>query len=491
MGDVKLGIQLAEEGARGAALEAVGGGWRLRWRGEVEGGGRETLANSVARELDAAGVAPDAVALALPASPGSVYQTLQLPPLRGEELATVAENELQREMGAETVEGLEVRAWQFGGREGANTLVVGVPSDMLAGALTFGEALGVPVLSVTVPPLALHHGLLALDGLDPDRATGLTWIGDQFGFVAYVRGARWILIHHFPVPPEEVGTEGLLREVKQSFTFLRSRAPDADLDRMILAGPGLGGDDLPSRMEQELAGARVETFSFPASLDLEGMPHGTEFLRRQGDHAVALLLAARPEASPLDFLPLSAKLPRIRRRFLRGAAAAVGAGLLAAALHAGLTWSSLSSAQERLERVEEELSALGPRLERLRQERTRERSARASLHLAGLAEQQSLLGPAALRRLSRAVREGITVDSLAWDAGAGGWTLRLEGRATGASASQASRRVSEMLADLQGSPIFLDVNSGDQEISRLPEGAFQVRFGIDATLLDGSPRGGG
>ncbi len=490
MADLTLGVQLSESTARAVALERLGDGWRVRWRGSVEGaGGREPLAGRLEEELAAAGIRPDSAALALPASPGSVYQALRLPPLQGQELDDVAGSELRREMGQDAVRGLEVRAWQYGGTGDANTLAVGVPSDVLEGALAFGGALDAPLRAVTVPPLALHHGFLELDALDAAEATGFIWVGDQFGFVAYVRGDRWILIHHFPVPPDEVGAEGIVREAKQAFTFLRSRAPEASLGRSVLAGPGLGDDDLPARLEEELAGTRVETFSFPGSLDLEGMAHGTEFLRRQGDYAVALLLAVRPEASPVDFLPVSAKLPRIRRRFLRRAAAAAGAGLLATALHAGLAWNASSSAGERLERLEGELSSLGPRLERVREERARGRSARAAFHLEGAAGQQAVLGPAALRRLSRAVGEGVTVDSLSWRAGGDGWTLRVDGRATGASASQARRRVSELLAGLGGSPVFLDVRSGDQEVTRLTGGDFQVRFGVEAVLMDGGSEG--
>lgn len=490
MGDVTLGVQLSEQGARAVALETAGGGWRLRWRARLEeAAGRASLADRVSEELAAAEVRPDTAAVALPASPGSVYQTLELPPLRGRDLSSVAGSELRREVGEDAVRGLEVRAWQFGGG-GANTLAAGVPSDVLEGALTFGETLGVPVRVVTVPPMALHHGLLGLDGLDDGGATGLTWVGERFGFVAYVRGARWILIHHFPVPPDEVGAEGVVRETKQSFTFLRSRAPDESLTRMVLAGPGLPDENLPARLAPELAGAEVETFSFPGELGLEGMAHGTEFLRRQGDYAVALLLAARPDGFPLDFLPASAKLPRLRRRFLRGAAAAAGVGLLATALHAGLAWSSLSEAGDRLDRLEGGMSSLGPRLEEVRRERTRERSDRAALHLAGLAEQQAVLGPAALRRLSRAVGDGITVDSLAWSADGDGWRLRIDGRTTGPSASRASRRVSELLSGLRASPVFLRVSAEEQEIGRLSGGAFQVRFGIEATLMEGTGGGG-
>lgn len=490
MADLTLAVQLSGAVARAVVLEPVGDGWRVRWRGTVEGeDGRESLAVRLNEELAEAGVRPDRAALALPASPGLVYQSLRLPPLQGRELDSVAASELRREVGEETMSGLEVRAWQFGGADGPNTLAVGVPADVLEGALAFGGVLDAPVRTVTVPPLALHHGLLGLDELDTDRATGLAWVDDQFGFVAYVRGDRWILIHHFPVPPAEVGAEGVVREVKQAFTFLRSRAPEASLARMVLAGPGLEADDLPARLEAELTGTKVEAFSFPGPLDLEGMAHGTEFLRRQGDYAVALLLAVRPEASPLDFLPVSAKLPRIRRRLLRGAAVAAGAGLLAVVLHAGVAWSGLSSAGERLERLEGEMSSLTPRLERVREDRARQRSARAALHLTGMADQQAVLGPAALRRLSLAVREGVTVDSLSWSANGEGWILQVNGRATGPSASAARRRLSELLAGLESSPVFLEVRTGGQEVSRLPDGGFQVHFGVGATLMEGESDG--
>lgn len=490
MADATLGVQLGEDSARAVVLEPAGEGWRLLWRGTVSGAsGRESLARRLGEELAEEGVEFGAASLALPASPSSVYQTLELPPLRGEELTEVARNELRREMGADAVRGLEVRAWQFGGAGRINTLAVGVPSEMVEGTLAFGRALETTLLGVTVPPLVLHRGHVEMEALEGGRATGLAHVDDQFGFVAYVLGERWVLIHHFPVPPDEVAVDGVVRETKQSFTFLRSRAPEAGLGRMVLSGPGLPEADLAARLEEELAGAEVDEFSFPAPLDLEGMAHGTEFLRRQGAYAVPLLLAARPEASPVDFLPASERLPRIKRRYLRGAAAAVGAGLLAAALHAGLAWRSASGVADRLSGLEEELASLGPRLERLRSERRTERAATAALHLRELADQQSALGPAALRRLSFAVGEGITMDSLRWRTDGDGWRMRMFGRATGGSSSEARRRLSGLLAELRSSPVFLEARAGDQQVRRLAGGAFQVRFAITARLMDGGTGG--
>lgn len=491
MGDVTLGVELSGGTARGVALEERKGGWRLRWRGAVSGGGgRRELAERLLEELEASEVEPTGVAIALPPSPGTVYQTLQLPPLEGRELATVAGSELRREVGEDSVQGLEVRAWQFGAGRGDNTLAVGVPSEVLEGALAFGRGLGCPLLGITLPPLALHHGLLGMDALPPDRTVGIAYVGDQFGFVAYVREGTWVLIHHFPVPGDEPDTDGIVRETKQSFTFLRSRAPDAKLDRVILCGPGLPTDDLPARLEEELSDVGVREFSFPGSLDLEGLPHAADFVRRQGRDAVPLLLAARPRAAPVDYVPVSERLPRLRRRFLRRAASAVGAGLLLVAAHAGLAWSSGSDALDRAQRLEAQLSELGPRLERLEEERLRERSAVAALHLADVASQQATLGPAALRRLSTSVSEGVTVDSLALTLDGDGWIMRVDGRATGTRASEPRRRLNELLSGLQGATTFLDVRVSSQEMSRLPDGTFLLRFRVAGTLLDGRAAGG-
>lgn len=491
MGDVTLGVELSGDTARGVALEARKDGWRLRWRGSVSGaGGRRELAGRLVEELRTAGIEPEGAAVALPASPGTVFQTLELPPLKGRELAKVAEDELRREVGEDPVEELEVRAWQFGGGQGGNTLAVGVPEGALGAGLAFGRELGTALLGLTLPPLALHHALLEADALAGDRAAGIAYVGDQFGFVAYVRGGRWILIHHFPVGGDGDGSDGIVREAKQSFTFLRSRAPEARLDRVILCGPGLPTDDLPARLEAELADADVREFTFPGSLDLEGLPHAADFVRRQGRYAVPLVLAAWPGATPLDWVPASERLPRLRRRFLRGTATAVGAGLLAVAVHAGAAWLSGSGAADRLQSLEAERSRMAPRLERMDEQRRRERSAVAALHLTRLADQQATLGPAALRRLSASVAEGATVDSLSMHLGREGWLLRVDGRATGSAASEPRRRLNELVSGLQGSPVFLDVRVGEQEMSRRPGGTFLLRFQVIAGLMDGRAEGG-
>lgn len=489
----RLGLELSPNGARAVLMETDAG--RMRWHGAVEAPGSPArLASALAEAAEGRLAEADEVAVALASSPAAVYQPLRLPPLTGDELREVAENELRRETGAEGLESLTVRAWRFGEDAGdaPNTLAVGVPESEIGDGLALVDELEIAPVSLTTPAVALHRGLSAAGRVPSGSVTGIAHLGDQFGFVVYVEGDAWILLHHFPV------TEGggradageLMREVKQSFVFLRSRAPGASLRSFLLSGPGLPGDDLALRVEESIPDVEVRSFAFEGHLDMEGVPYAGAFLEQQPAYAVPLLLAAGGTRLPVDFLPISYRLPRARREALRGGAVAGAVGAALVAAHAGLAWAGAAGAADREERAEAQLERLRPRVERMqRQERLRA-EATATGHLVALSRQQRLLTPAALRELSRRVPDAVVVDSLVAGSPSSEYALTLRGRSTGSTASAARESLNRWLAGLRGSPLFLEAAVRRQQMERTSDGEFRVNFTLEARLL-GQPAGDG
>lgn len=479
----RLGVELGEGTARAAVLEAGSQGFHLRWYATFGFDDEEELASEIRESLAGAGLDPDSMAVALPPVPGTMYRPLQLPPLKGEELVQVAEGELRREVGQEDLRGLTVRAWQYGGEsgEGVETLAVGVPGPVVEGASRLVRSLGIDALVVSPPVSALHHGLLAAGDLDEEGLTGLAYLGDRYGFVAYVRGKEWILAHQFPTGDADV--DALLRELRQSFVFLRSRAPGAEVTDLVLCGPALPRGDFPASVEDAVTAAQIREYVFPEALKTEGIAHAGDFLRLQSRYVLPLTLAAHGEAVRLDFLPPSAHLPRIRRRLVRRAVTAGAAGLLLAAAHAGVLWWQGERARGELASAQARLADLRPRVERLEGEERLRREATAVVHLASLSEQQRVLGAAALRGLSLATGDGLRVDSLQWDMGPGGLLLRVVGTAGGGNASTARFRLDTFLRNLRETPAFRSAEVVDQEIREVGEGRFEVNFAVRASLL--------
>lgn len=493
----RLALELTDGRVRGIVLGNAEGGGHLRWHGVLDGGGAESLARRLEEELGDGLGGVDEVLVALPSSPASVYHPLRLPPLGAGEMDSVVQNELRRQVGEESVTGLVVKAWQFEGRgEGPNTLAVGVPGDVVDASVRFARSLGgPPVTRLTTPPLALHHGLRREGRIPDEGVTGLAYLGDRFGSVSYVRGDRWILVHHFPVAAASVGAdpksaEELVRDVRQSFMYLRSRSPGAELREMLLCGPGLPADDLALRAAEVLPDVHVGEFSFGGELDLEGVPHAGDFLSGQSAYAVPLLLAAYGQDLPLDFLPSSFRVPVVRRRLARrsGIAAAVGSAVVLAYAAAG--WWTGETRESVGERLSGELAELRPRIEAVRRAERLQRELRAGRHLMEVGAQQHLLTPVALRELAAAAGEGVELDSVSLSLETDGYRLDAWGVAHAGTAAGARRALGAFQSALRASPVFLRVEVPEQHMEREGQGRFSVRFFARGTLLRAGSGGG-
>lgn len=481
-------MQLAAEyqhgQVRALAAERVGDELAVRWHGTVrEGEGPEARAEALAERLRSEGLEPDEVAVGLRVSPGLVIRGLELPPLDRSEVDQVVRDELRRISG-EGMGEVDVRGWQFRPEPdaGPNVLAVGAPSSDVEEGLTFGRSLPGRLRLVAPTPVALHHGLLAAGLVPEDRLHGFLYLADDFGFVGYGRGPAWVSSHVFPLDEDEAGaSDRVVKELKRSLIGLRSRDEAGRPSGLILAGT-LPGEDLGLRLEEELPEADIREFGLEETLRLDGVAHPGRFLSRQALYAVPLLLASFRESVQINYVPRSARIPDLKRSLLRSVGAAAGTGLLLAALHWGWARWRTSSLRQEVSQVRSRIERLEPRFERMQaQERLR---SRLSVHrgFRELSSQQIPLVEASLRSLSRAVADGVGVDSLSIRQGPDVLALDLVGSATARVSSQARARFDRFVARLRGSPAFAQISVARQDLGREPDGTLAVRYRIRAAL---------
>lgn len=492
---VRLAIELLSGGARVVALESrrKEGHALVGYATVRDAEGPEELAEQLMQAASTADVKMEEAVLTLPLSLGAVYQTFELPVLKPEELRAVAERELEREIGEEARE-LEIRTWQYGEEAAGspNTLVVGMPEDIVEIGHRFTDAVDIPVVHMSTTPTALYHGLWTAGELAEDSVTSLVYAGDESGFALYAHGKEWILLHPFPVPYEDELTEpgekasALVREVRQSFMYLRRRVPGAPLETCILAGPGLPAEDLTTRLQDVLPGAEVRNFTFPGRLELEGLASTGDFLDRQAAYAVPLLLSADPQRLPIDYLPLQARLPRVRERMVRDLVTAGTAGVLLVAGGWWLADDQLSRARDRQVTARAQLKEVEPQFARLQAARRLQGWINAAEQFRDLSGQQLVLGADLLPELSVAVTEAVTLDSLRWSLGASGLQVEMTGRAEAGSSGDVQTAFGEFLAGLRNSPLFL-APTAEQRTEQGPTGDYVLRFTVRSPLMGQAP----
>lgn len=484
MTGVQLAAEYQRDEVRAVAAERVGGELAVRWHGVVEqGDGPEECARVLAGKLEAAGVEPEEVSIGLPVSPGMVVRGLELPPLDRSEVDQVSRDELRRISG-EGIDEVDVRGWQYRSDpdRGPNVLAVGVPASDVEDGLAFGRALPGMLRLVSPTPVVLHQGLLAADLAPGDRLHGFLYLGRDFGFVGYARGAAWISSHVFPLGGEEdEEADRAVKEMKRSLIGLRSREDAGRPSSIILAGK-LPQDDLGLRLGEELPEAEIREFSLEGTLRLDGVPHPGRFLSRQSLYAIPLLLASHGDSVRINYVPRSARLPEMQRTLLRGAGAAVGAGLLLAGMHWGWADWRASGLQDRVEELRSEIQRLEPRFARIREEQELESRLSVYRGFRELSDRQIPLVEEALRSLSRSVTDGVSADSLVLRQGGEALSLEMSGSATANTSSLARTRFDRFVARLRGSPVFSAVSVARQELGRRQDGTLAVGFRVRAAL---------
>lgn len=483
---MRLAAEYQQDRVRALAAERLDGELAVRWHGTIEEGeGPEDRAGAVAERLGAAGIDPDDVAVGIRVSPGLVVRGLELPPLSRSEVDQVVRDELRRVSG-EGMGEMEVRGWQFRsdpGR-GPNVLAVGVPSVDVEEALEFGRRLPGSLRTVIPTPVALHHGMMAAGLASEDRLHGFIYLADDFGFVGYGRGPAWVSSHVFPLSGDgDAASDSVLKEVKRSLIGLRSREDGGGgrPSSLFLAGK-LPGEDLALRLQEELPEADIGEFGLEETLRLDGVPHSGRFLSRQALYAVPLVLAAFGDSARINYVPRSARLPDLKRSLLRSAGAAAGAGLLLAALHWGWARWQTSGVLDRASGLRSEIERLEPQFARMQQQA--ELSSRLSVYrgFRDLSSRQLPLVEESLRSLSRAVSDGVGVDSLSVRQGSEVLGMEVVGSATGRTSSQARSRFDRLVARLRGSPVFERISVARQDLGRQPDGTLAVRYRIRASL---------
>lgn len=479
-----LAAEYQRDEVRALAAERVGDELAVRWHGTVrEGDGPEERAEAVAAAVRTEGLEPETVSVALPVSPGMVVRGLELPPLDRSEVDQVARDELRRISG-EGIDEVDVRGWQYRSEpdRGPNVLAVGVPATDVEEGLAFGRSLPGRLRLVSPTPVVLQQGLLAADLAPGDRLSGFLYLARDFGFVGYTRGPAWVSSHVFPLGGQE-GEEAdrVVKEMKRSLIGLRSREDAGRPSSVILAGQ-LPQDDLALQLGDELPEADIREFTLEETLRLDGIPHPGRFLSRQSRYAIPLLLARHGEEFTINYVPRSARLPEMRADLLRSVGAAVGAGLLLVGLHWGWTRWQASSLEQRTSELRSELQQLEPRFAHIREEK--ETRARLSVYrgLREMTARQMPLVEEALRSLSRAVTEGVSVDSLVVRQGTAVLSMELGGAATANTSSLARSRFDQFVARMRGSPVFASVAVPRQELGRRPDGTLAVTFRVRAAL---------
>lgn len=489
MTDVHLAAEYQHDEVRALAAEPVGEELAVRWHGAVrEGQGPGERAEAVAAKLQAEGLEPEVVSVALPVSPGMVVRGLELPPLDRSEVDQVARDELRRISG-EGIGEVDVRGWQYRPEPdaGPNVLAVGVPAADVEEGLAFGRALPGRLRLVSPTPVVLQQGLLSA-GLTPeDRLSGFLYLARDFGFVGYARGPAWVSSHVFPLGGEE-GEEAdrVVKEMKRSLIGLRSREDAGRPSSVILAGQ-LPQDDLALQLGDELPEADIREFTLEETLRLDGIPHPGRFLSRQSRYAIPLLLVRHGEEFTINYVPRSARLPEMKTDLLRSVGAAAGAGLLLAGLHWGWVGWQSSGLEERATEIRAELQQLEPRFAHIREEQEARSRLAVYRGMQEMTARQIPLVEEALRSLSRAVGDGVAVDSLAVRQGPEALAVEMEGAATATTSSLARSRFDQFVARLRGSPVFASLAVPRQELGRRQDGTLAVSFRVRAALAGRLP----
>lgn len=489
MSSVRVGAEMFEGGVRAVAAEQKRDGWHIRWYGTLRGEGEAAeRGRELGDRLRKAGIHVDEMYVALPTTPGAIFSALELPPLSASELRSVAETELRRERKLEPERELSAGAWQYGGAAGgtANTLAAVLPPSLVDDGLSFARTLDAP-LRVLAPSVAVvHQTLLAAEEIPEAGATALVHLGERFGTVVYVRGPRWLSSQVFPLPGpgEAPDAESVVREIRRSYMGFRSQASGLELNTLVLAGPQMPEEDLALKLQEELPEARIELFGLRERLRLEGLPSAGDFLRRQIEYAVPLLLVTRGEEVKLDFRPPSFRIPELKGDLLRRLGVAAGAAGLAVLLHWGWVDYRKGEAREGAAETRDELARIEPKLASLRQAEEMENRLALYRGARDLSRQQPELAAGALRALSLAAGDRVGVDSLSLQQGGAGLQLVFDGSAYGESPSTARRAFDRFLFDLRRSPIFTDAAVARQEL--VEEGAdgtpFTVQFRVRAAV---------
>lgn len=272
------------------------------------------------------------------------------------------------------------------------------------------------------------------------------------GFLLYARDLNWGYAAStigIPKPRDREDLAGRLSaELRRSFLYLKQYWED-DVSQVLLCGEMPEIRSLTAPLIERL-NIEVETLDTLEGIDTRALPD------RFAEHAATFRLACSIAAAPppANLLPLEFTAQRAnrtgRRIFAVGSAAAVGV----AAFMWGQASVIIREAERQIPLVQQELSAVRPRVEAISV--TRQASGIESQQRAAL-EALDSQGPRMARlleALSVAVPPNVTIKSVRAVPAGEAWHVSVDALARGPDRARARIAADTFLHALQGSPLF-------------------------------------